>query len=334
MCKIIEAYNIILHSYQSLLFRKTRGTMIKKKLAIGGAQEPIATPNIERSNLQERFVTVDNAKLFCRTIGKGKPLIVLHGGPGLAQDYLLPELYKLAENNFVIFYDQRGCGQSTGEINANTMNIETFVADLDAIRDTFKFKKIIVLGHSWGGFLAMHYAIAHPERVEKLILSNSLPASSEEFALFLQEWMRRMAPYQKELDAIRQSKEFAEGNSDTIAKRHRLIFRTYCYKPEKANLLNLYKSQIASINDTKVYDICRKNIFEKSFDFHKSLKLVKMPTLILHGDVDPIPPTTAQKTHESISGSKYILMKNCGHFPYVEDPDVYFKHLKTFLNHK
>ncbi len=232
----------------------------------------------------------------------------------------------------MIFYDQRGCGQSTGEINANTINIKTFVADLDTIRQAFNFQKISILGHSWGGFLAMQYTITHPNQVNKLILSNSIPASSEEYALFGQEWARRMAPYQKELENIHHTKEFIEGDSKIMEKMYRMIFRTYCYNSDRANLLSLRMTPSASINGSKVYDNFRENIFDKSFNLYESLQLLNIPTLVLHGDADPIPPITAQKIHESIKSSTYILMKDCGHFPYVEDPNVFFKHLELFLN--
>lgn len=292
----------------------------------------ISAVHAKEPKVKEGFVPVENAKLFYRAIGKGQPLVVLHGGPGLSQDYLLPQLYKLAKNNLVIFYDQRACGQSTGEINADTISIKTYVADLDAIRQAFKFKKISVLGHSWGGFLAMHYAIAHPEQVEKLILSNSMTASSEDFALFIQEYLRRMGPYQKDMDAIHETKEFAEGNPQMMEKMYRMIFRTYCYNPEKANLLFLTMSSSAFINGVKVNELFRNGVFMKPFNLHDSLKSLEIPTLVIHGDTDPIPPSTAKNIHESIKNSEFVLMKNCGHFPYVEDPDAYFEHLQKFLN--
>ena len=70
---------------------------------------------------------------------------------------------------------------------------------------------------------------------------------------------------------------------------------------------------------------------QKPFNLHDSLKTLKIPTLVIHGDADPIPPSTAQVTHESIENSKYILVENCGHFPYVEEPKAYFDHLKNFM---
>ncbi len=281
--------------------------------------------------INETWVPSGNGKLFCKTMGKGKPLIIIHGGPGLTQDYLLPGLDKLAETNFVIFYDQRGCGRSTGEINDETMNIPSLVDDIDHIRKAFRFDKVSILGHSWGGFLAMHYAIAHPKAVDKLILSNSMPASSEDLSLFVNEVTRLTSPYQEELSKIKNSKQFQDGDPETIERYYRIIFRTYCFIPKKADLLNLRMPPIASVNGAKIYELIRENTFKKTFNLHASLKALNIPTLVIHGDVDAIPPLTAQHTHESIPGSKYILMKNCGHFPYIEEPDMYFNHLKNFL---
>lgn len=302
--------------------------------SLGPASYAVAsTPsNSHLESIKETFVNSGEAKLFCRAIGQGKPLIVIHGGPGLTQDYLLPQMYELAKNNLVIFYDQRGCGKSTVDINANTINIESFLNDIEAIRKAFNLDKISVLGHSWGGFLAMQYTIEHPEHVDKLILSNSSPATSDGYALFGQEYMRRMGPYQEELDKIRSSQGFRDGDSCVMEQFYRLIFRQYCYIPEKANLLNLWMTSIASLNGAKVSEIIRENVLDKSFNLNNGLKSLKVSVLILHGDVDPIPSSTAQAIHDNIPNSKYILMKNCGHFPYVEDPNTYFKHINNFLN--
>lgn len=280
----------------------------------------------------EIFIESNGSKLFCRCVGKGKPLVVIHGGLGLTQDYLLPQLYSLADNNFVIFYDQRGCGRSIGEINQETINIFHLVNDLECIRRAFNFDKISILGHSWGGFLAMHYAIGHPQFVEKLILSNSLPACSEGRSLFLEEYKNRTAPYQEELSAISSSSEFQVGDPKTIERYYRIIFRTYCYQPEKAELLNLQMTPIASVNGAKIFQLLWKSVFENSYDLHASLKTLRIPTLVIHGDADPIPAITAQKIHESIPESKYVLLKQCGHFPYVEQREEYFNHLRKFLS--
>lgn len=147
-----------------------------------------ASPAIADSAIKEAYVNSGDAKLYCRVAGKGKPLIVIHGGPGLTQDYLLPGMYELAKNNLAIFYDQSGCGRSSGEINKDKITIKVAVEDIEAIRRSFGFEKISLLGHSWGGFIAMNYAIVHPEHVDKLIISNSFPSTSKDWALCHKEY--------------------------------------------------------------------------------------------------------------------------------------------------
>ena len=288
------------------------------------------TTSLESMN--EVFIESDQSQLFCRTIGEGKPLIVVHGGPGLTQDYLLPQLLKLAKNNFVIFYDQRGCGQSTGDINLDTINIPTFVNDLDNIRKAFNFETVSLLGHSWGGLLTMHYAVAYPECIDQLILSNSMPASTIGMVLFVNEWLRRMAPYQDEIAEIYSSPGFEEGDPDLIERLHRTIFRAYCYCPEKADLLNVRMNATAAVNGANVYALIYQNEFKRPFDLHESLNFLKIPTLIIHGDSDIVPAITAHYMQQSLVGSELVMMKNCGHFPFVEDPETFFKHINNFLN--
>lgn len=280
---------------------------------------------------QECIVRTNNAELFCRTFGSGPPVIVLHGGPGLSQEYLLPYMSQLSQNHLLIFYDQRGCGRSTSQINPETMNVETFVKDLDDVRQAFHLDKVSILGHSWGGFLAMEYAIAHSEQVDRLILSNSMPASAPELAQFLEEYRLRMTPYQEALEEIYQTPSFEEGDPATIERFFRIIFRTYCYVPEHVELLNLRVSAEASVNGAKVSSFIRENVFQKPFDLHDALTNLKIPTLVLHGDADPIPSSTANQIHQSIPGSRYVLLRNCGHFPYVEAPDAFFSHIDAFL---
>lgn len=314
------------------MFRKNLLYLFLFKAIFGYSQIPIPRDNLP--NIREIYIDSKDTKLFCRILGEGKPLIIIHGGPGLTQDYLLPQMYQLANDYFVIFYDQRGCGKSIGKINENTINMDTFINDIEAIRQALHLNKISVLGHSWGGFLAMSYAITHPEHVDKLILANSMPASSEGFCSFVNEWMRRTAPYSEAMDEIKNTPEFKDGNSELIERYYRIIFRTYCYLPENVDKLNLKMSPQASINGGKVYEILRQNVFDKPFDLHAQLRNLTIPTLVIHGDFDPISPVTAQIIHENIKNSKYVLMKDCGHFPYVEKPEEFFNEIKQFLNER
>ncbi len=136
------------------------------------------------SQTAEKFVQAGGTELFCREIGTGNPLIILHGGVGfLTQDYLLPHMTPLAKSHRVVFYDQRGLGRSTCDINPEQINLKTYIEDIEAIRRSLGVKKVSILGHSWGGFLGLQYVLAHPESVDKLILLSSMPGSSDDLGL-------------------------------------------------------------------------------------------------------------------------------------------------------
>lgn len=98
------------------------------------------------------YVTVWEDKLFYQKFGSGQPLLIIHGGPGLDHTYLLPQMLERAEDYELIFYDQRGCGASLNEnFNSNYINIEQFLEDIECLRTEFGYKKMSVLGHSFGG---------------------------------------------------------------------------------------------------------------------------------------------------------------------------------------
>ena len=159
---------------------------------------------------QQGFISVPGEQLYYQQfVSKKKdvPIIVLHGGPGMDQSYLLPQVLELAKDNEVIFYDQRGSGKSSEQpLDPSQINMKRFVQDLEAVRKYFGYGKIILLGHSWGGLLAAEYAIAYPQHVDALILLNSVPLISEGFQEFEKEYDHRTADIQKQLEQMQHSK--------------------------------------------------------------------------------------------------------------------------------
>ncbi len=126
---------------------------------------------------RERYLTRGTARLYAREIGRGEPIVILHGGPDFDHEYLLPEMDRLADSFRLIYYDQRGRGRSFSGRPADEVDLAGELDDLDAIRASFGFEKIALLGHSWGSLLAMEYATRQPHRVSHLILMNTAPAS-------------------------------------------------------------------------------------------------------------------------------------------------------------
>ena len=116
-------------------------------------------------------------KIWYTVMGKPErtPLIVANGGPGFDHEYLLcSDVWNyFAQYRQVVFYDQRGDGRSTPLPDSATCTLADQIADLEALRDHLGFARIELLGHSWGGYLAMAYAARHPDRIAHLIICDS-----------------------------------------------------------------------------------------------------------------------------------------------------------------
>lgn len=140
--------------------------------------------------VQEGFVIANNSDVYYKTIGEGEPLLIIHGGPVLDHSYFLPHLEPLAKDCQLIFYDQRACGRSSVAIDSASMNLDGFVEDIEYIRRSLNLEKINVLGHSWGGLIAMKYGIAHDDKLDRMILSSPMAPSTL-------DWMKENAEVAK-----------------------------------------------------------------------------------------------------------------------------------------
>ena len=135
--------------------------------------------------MTERTITrhVRGVSLFERRIGAGPEVIVLHGGPGAHHDYLLPGMDALATGRTLVYYDQRGGGRSAVARDV-PVGWREQVADLEALRDVWGLDQLHLLGYSWGGLLAMLYAVTYPARVASLALVSPAPAAKHERAVY------------------------------------------------------------------------------------------------------------------------------------------------------
>lgn len=285
-----------------------------------------------KTNFNEGYIEVLDGKLYYKVLGEGNPIIVLHGGPGLDHSYLLPQMDKLAQDNQVVFYDQRNSGKSSSsKFDSKSINIHQFVEDLETLRKALGYNKFTLAGHSWGGMLAMQYAISYPQRLSSLILLNSLPSTSLGCKSFFDEYAKRTSPLQDKIKIIQTSEEFTKGNPEMIDKFYRTIFSTYFYKHDQVNKLSLVFSPEEALNGFKVNDIFSKDFFSKPYSLNHDLAKLCIPTLIIHGDYDPIPVWTAEEIRDTIPNASLFVIKDCGHFPYIEQPKEFFAIIKKFL---
>ncbi|MFI5172084.1 MAG: alpha/beta fold hydrolase [Chitinophagales bacterium] len=120
---------------------------------------------------------INGTQLYIKIIGKGEPLLVVHGGPGLNHGYLLPHLESLAKKYQLIFYDQRSAGASKLNVKAN-MNFKTFADDIEAIRKEFHYDKINIICHSWAALPATTYLLNYAQNVSAIIYCSPIPLNN------------------------------------------------------------------------------------------------------------------------------------------------------------
>jgi proline iminopeptidase len=285
-------------------------------------------------NHDENFVYSNKGgKLYYQQFGVGKPIIIVHGGQGLDHQYLMPQMLELAKDHKVIVYDQRGCGNSIyGKINHKNISIKQSVEDLEQIRQALDLGEVILLGHSFGGLLATNYAIKYPNNVKALILANSASITSKGLKAFEEEYKKVVYnPNKKRLDEITSSQDFIDANPKAVARFHRIVFNKYFANSKKLSSMSLNLSEEATISGRKVFEIFAKHDLARHYDLRKNLSHLTVPTLIIHGNKDIIPVWTAEEIHASIPNSKLIVLKNCGHFSYIECPSEFFSAIRKFL---
>lgn len=258
-------------------------------------------------------------------------LLVLHGGPGADHRYLLPQMLRLASDHQLVFYDQRGGGQSQTD-DRNPITWRTHVQDLDAIVSELELEPLTLVGYSWGGLLALLYAIeaAHGQtkhRPRRLVLIDPAPVSRAWRQRFEAEFAERQAGAQ--VAALRQALADSDlRQRDPNAYRHRafeLSVAGYFADPARARDLTPFR----------VTGRVQQSVWDSLGDFDLLapglLDSVQVPALVVHGRQDPIPLESSEAVARTL-GAELVVIDGAGHVPYVERPDALVDAVERFLS--
>ena len=275
---------------------------------------------------RESRIPVGKASLYSRDIGRGKPLIVLHGGPDFDHSYLLPDLDRLADAFRLIYYDQRGRGMSADGVQPDDVTLASDLEDIDRVRQHFQLESTALLGHSWGTVLALEYALRHPTRVSHLILMNPAPASTSDLAVFRKSYLEKLGPDGDRQRTIAAGAAYKEGDPEAVVERYRIHFKPALARPQdyeklmatmKAAFVRQGKGGI--IKARAVEDRLMRETWEvESYDLHPKLRALKIPTLVIVGDHDFFPVAIAEHIAQAIPNARLVTIKDCGHFAYLE----------------
>ena len=320
---------------------------ISSILIFGQSPSTKQTQNGSSNNvyaIQQGFVDANGVMIYYEEFGKGKPLLILHGGPGASHDYFLPYLLPLARHNRLIFIDERGSGQSQKLEDLSKYTDENMVEDVEAVRKALNLGKISLLGHSCGGVLAQAYALKYQKNLTHLILCSTFPSTTQMNDV-LKKIKDNMSPgLRNKIDKMEEAGLFGHGEpyernrySDEYMKASwGEGYFPYLYQnrpdPNYDPAANgnmswyLYREMWGSHGEF----IIDGNL--KSVEFVNELHTIKVPTLITCGDHDECDPSLSKEMHEKIAGSKLVIFPKSGHMTFVDQPDMFIKAVDDFLH--
>lgn len=277
--------------------------------------------------LQEGFKEINGAQIYYKQIGKDEPILVIHGGPGLDHSYLYRELKDLSKNFQLIFYDQRLSGKSSAIVDTNTVSLNGFIDDIEGLRKQLQLKKITILSHSFGGLLAMKYALKYPQNIKSLILVSSISPDSKE-NIESEKIIKKRFTTIDSLDKVNiiVTESYKTHEVTAYNKLMKLGFENQIYKYKNATKLNIDLPK-DFFQRSKQLQYLRKDF--SGYNFYSELKQISCPVLLIYGDFDPLSVIAANKIKDKFPNSTLIIFKECGHFPFLEKQKEFNK---TVLN--
>jgi proline iminopeptidase len=309
--------------------------------AAAAASAPAAS-NVYR--MEEGFVDAHGVLIYYKIVGRGAPLLIVHGGPGASHDYLLPYLLPLARTSRLIFIDERGSGRSEKLEDASQYTVENMVEDVEAVRQALHLGKISLLGHSYGGVLAQAYAFKYQQNLTHLILGGTFYSTSEMNKVLAEQKNAMPADELAKLNDLEKAGLFGKGK-DWEKNRYPEDYAKLAwgdgyfpflyqhrpdpnYDPLSGNTSTswaLYREMWGSHGEF----VIDGNL--KSVEYLDKLSSIKVPTLVICGDHDESNPRLSRTMHEKISGSKLVIVPQAGHMAFVDQPNIYIKAVGDFL---
>ncbi|PKG31831.1 proline iminopeptidase-family hydrolase [Methanoregula sp.] len=283
---------------------------------------------------REGLIPVSGGNVWYRIFGADKPgipLLVLHGGPGIPHDYLLP-VSKLADERPVIFYDQLGCGNSDKTEDLSLLTVERFIDELATVRESLGLDPVHILGQSWGSMLAVRYLLTkNPDGIRSLILSGPCLSASR--------WKADQRKYVSELD---------EKTRETIL--HHEANGTFSDPENQEAMMEFYNLHICRMDP---WPECLMRSMErfalpvyqymwgpseftitgtlKGFECSERLHKIQVPVLFTCGRYDEATPETTAYYQTKLPGSQLRVFENASHSHHLEQEQEYLATVRKFL---
>ncbi len=283
--------------------------------------------------IREGFInTEDGVRLYYQKIGEGPEIIIIPAGM-----YLADAFKQIAtRHSTILFYDQRGRGRSDAINEKSKLGIEYEISDLESVRQYFGYKQVSLIGWSYSGAVVALYTIEYPNNVKRVIQIGSIPPRKNpywnQFKTLLSS--RRDSSDLKMLSDI--YKRFQESGN------HEIYIQEYYKITHKAQKYNnntdeWFRKDFYTLENERpdnVWNFILPTIITSfgDWDFREKLSKLKIPVLTIHGDYDAIPLDSAHEWSQLFLNGRFLNIHNAGHFPWLEQPEIFFPAVNQFLN--
>ena len=313
-------------------------------LQAAGAQAGAPGPSAAVYPQSEGFVDAHGVLVYWKSVGRGTPLFVVHGGPGASHDYLLPHLLPLARTHRLVFIDERGSGRSERLENPKLYTVATMVEDMEAVRAALSLGKIHLLGHSFGGVLAQAYAFRYPQNLSTLMLCSTFhttkainKALADMKAAMTPELRERIEKMEKDgLYGKGQPWQWGRYPDEYMKAAWAEGYFPYLYqnRPDAT-----YDPAASPMMGWEVYREMWGSTGEYvvdgnlgPLDYTEELKKVRVPTLITAGDHDESAPWIAEEMARLVPGAKLVIFPKSGHMTFVDQPALFRRTVDDFTH--
>jgi len=288
-------------------------------------------------NVEEGYKRIFGINIYYklyRVKGSNRNLVTLHGGPGGSHDYLIPlaDLSNYGIN--VLFYDQFGCGRSDDPKDTSDYTIDHGLEELEELRkQVFGNDKIVLLGHSYGGALAIAYALKYQQFLRGLIVSSglsSVPYTVKEMRRLIEELPDKYKTIIKRYESLGDFKNPEYLDAVNFFYSQHLLRLKEMPEPVKRTFQYIEKRRTYEImNGPNEFTIIGTI---KDWDVTEQLYKITVPTLITVGKYDEVTVNVAQLIHKNIKGSRLVIFENSSHMAMWEEKDKYLEVIKEFID--
>jgi proline iminopeptidase len=299
---------------------------------------PIVARWCDRLELKKSRINVGDCELHIEEEGEGVPIVLLHGGPGGTHHSFHPEFSRAKEFSRIIYYDQRGCGLSDYK-KGEGYTIAQAVADLESLRKALGIEKWIVLGWSYGGFLAQCYALEHSESMLGLVLVASgtgIPPAkmgeTRQYDYILPEEKQRMTEVSIAVAKAAKERGWSQEKTMELVGYNRHLNgdwkrqHYYMPTPEQFGMAALYEWK----HDTGFNAVMSQD--QRRFDLKGAFENCPIPTLIFEAKWDLTwTPEKIEAMRQNHPGARLVVLEQAGHVLFRDEPEKFFGELKSFV---